>query len=83
MTTQLLIRLDSELKSRMQKFARAEGRTASQVVRKLIGDYVADRDMVDSVALLWDRVGSSLESRGVELRDIPGAIENARAHHCR
>jgi predicted DNA-binding protein len=79
MTTQLLVRLDSELKSRMQKLAQTEGKTASQVVRELIEDYVTDRDMAGAVDFLWNRVGNSLESRGVELKDIPGAIEDVRA----
>jgi predicted DNA-binding protein len=38
MATQMMVRIDPELKSRFNKLARAEGKTTSQMVRELRGD---------------------------------------------
>lgn len=78
MTTQMLIRLNPELKSQMQKLAQTEGKTASQVVRELIESYVAERDMAGAIDQLWNRVGKNLSSHGVKSRDIPTAIKDVR-----
>lgn len=37
MATQMMVRIDPELKSRFNKLARAEGKTTSQMVRELMG----------------------------------------------
>ena len=81
MTSQLLVRLDPELKARMQKLARAEGKNASQVVRELVEEYVTERDMAGAIDRLWDRIGVNLRSRGVEAEDIAGTITDVRGAH--
>ena len=78
MSKQMIIRIDPQLKNRMQELARTEGKNASQVVRELIEDYVADRDPVAAIDDLWDRIGDRLKSRGVQKRDINKAIKAVR-----
>lgn len=78
MTSQLLVRLDPELKAQMQKLARAEGKNASQVVRELVEEYVAERDMAGAIDRLWNSIGENLSSRGVESGDIARAIAELR-----
>ncbi|MFH1845547.1 MAG: ribbon-helix-helix protein, CopG family [bacterium] len=78
MTSQLLIRLDPQLKAQMQKLARAEGKNASQVVRELVEEYVTERDMAGAIDRLWNRIGENLRSRGVESDDIARAITEVR-----
>jgi predicted DNA-binding protein len=79
MDAQMMIRLDPDLKDRMQRLARAEGKSASQVIRELIEDYTRERDMGGYVEDLWGRIGKGLKSQGVLPGDIAGAIQDVRA----
>ena len=78
MESQLIVRLDSELKTRFQKYALSEGKNASQVVRELVAAYLQDRDMAGFVGDLWDRLGRKLESHGARVEDVDRAIRDVR-----
>ncbi len=73
MTTQMIIRIDEALKNRLNKLARLEGKTTSEMVRELIEERIKERDIGTYVDDLWNRVGSKLKSKGV----TPAAIERA------
>jgi len=79
MTTQMIVCLDSEIKTKLLKLARAEGKYTSQVVRELIENYIRDRDMDTYVGDLWNRVGKKLKDRGIGSDDIDRAIHDVRA----
>jgi len=79
MTTQMIIRLNSETKAKLTKLARAEGKSNSQVIRELIQNYIQERDMRGYIDDLWSRAGKKLKSRGVKIADIERAIREARA----
>ncbi len=79
MATQMIIRLDDELKSRMQELARAEGKNASQVVRELIEGYISERDPAAAIEDLWDRIGDTLHKRGAQKKDINRTIAQVRS----
>ena len=68
MTTQMIIRMDPEIKDRFNKLARVEGKTTSQMVRELIEDYIKERDIGTYVDDLWDRIGGKLKSKGVRTK---------------
>lgn len=78
MTTQMIIRIDPEVKKRLSKLARIEGKTTSQMVRELIEDYMKERDIGAYVDDLWNRIGGKLKSRGVKPSDIDRAIKEVR-----
>ncbi len=78
MTTQMVIRMNPELKKRLSRLARIEGKTVSQMVRELIEDYVKERDISSYIDDLWDRVGEKLKSKGVTPADIDRAIKDVR-----
>lgn len=78
MTTQMIIRMDSEIKDRINKLARVEGKTTSQMVRELIEKYIRARDIGPYIDDLWDRIGGKLRSKGVRQRDVDRAIQEAR-----
>ena len=78
MTTQMIIRIDPEVKERFNKLARVEGKTSSQMVRELIEGYIKERDIGVYIDDLWERIGGKLESKGVKQRDINRAIREAR-----
>jgi metal-responsive CopG/Arc/MetJ family transcriptional regulator len=78
MADQMLIRIDADLKARLNRLARAEGKTTSQMVRELIRDYVKERDIGAYIDGLWERIGTKLTARGVRPADINKAIRETR-----
>jgi predicted DNA-binding protein len=78
MTTQMIVRIDPKLKTKVNNLAKSEGKRVSEVVRELLEDYVRDRDVASYVDDLWTRVGGKLASRGLTLKDIPRAIKEVR-----
>ncbi len=78
MTTQMIIRIDLEMKNRLNKLARVEGKTTSQMVRDLIEDYIREKDIGTYIDNLWDRIGGKLRSKGINQRDINRAIKESR-----
>ncbi len=81
MSKQLIVRLDDDLKDRMQRLAKSEGKNASQVVRELVQEYVADRDPAGAIEELWTRIGDRLTDRGIRLEDVETAIDDVRTSH--
>jgi hypothetical protein len=77
-TDQMMIRIEADLKNKLNRLARAEGKTTSQMVRELIRDYVKERDLAAYIDGLWDRVGAKLRARGVRGADIRKAISDTR-----
>ena len=78
MTTQMIIRIDSEVKNRLSKLARVEGKTTSQMVRELIEEHLKERDIGTYIDDLWDRIGRKLKTKGISQRDIHSAIKESR-----
>jgi predicted DNA-binding protein len=78
MTTQLIIRIDAEMKTKLSKLAQADGKNASQVIRELIDNYVQERDIGAYIDDLWNRTGKKLAARGVSLADVEQTIREVR-----
>ena len=74
----MIVRIDAEVKDRSDKLAEGEGKSANQMVRELIGNYIKERDISAYVDDLWSRIGRKLKSRGVRQKDIGRAIKGAR-----
>lgn len=79
MATQMIVRIAPELKEKVDKLARSEGKTVSEVVRELLEEYVRSRDIGLYVDDLWERIGGKLKSRGMGPEDIQKVIEEVRA----
>ena len=79
MSTQMIIRIESEIKNKVSSLAKAEGKTTSEVVRELLEDYVRNRDIGAYIDGLWGRIGMKLSSRGVRPGDIDRVIQEVRA----
>ena len=79
MEKQMIIRIDTELKDRLSRLARNEGKTTSQMVRELIRDYVKERDIGAYIDELWRRIGEKLTSRGVRSTDVRKAVAETRS----
>lgn len=79
MTTQMIVRLDPDLKAKVNNFAKAEGKSVSEVVRELLEDYVKSRDINSYVDDLWNRIGGKLTSGGIGPKDVKRVIGDVRA----
>jgi predicted transcriptional regulator len=79
MSDHMLIRIDADLKARLTRLARAEGKTTSRMVRELISDYVKERDIGAYVDSLWDRIGAKLKAGGAGRALRPADIRKAIA----
>ena len=78
MTTQMIVRIDSQMKDKLSRLAKAEGKTNSQIIRELIESYIQERDISGYIDNLWNRTGLKLQNRGVELSDVEKAIKEVR-----
>ena len=78
MSTQMIIRIDDEIKNRLNKLARLEGKTTSEMVRELIERYIEERDISRYIDDLWSRIGKKLKSKGVTPATINKAIKETR-----
>ena len=79
MTTQMIVRINPELKNKVNSLAKAEGKSVSEVVRELLEDYVKNRDIGLYIDDLWQRIGDKLVSRKVGPKEIQRAIQEVRA----
>jgi predicted DNA-binding protein len=79
MESQMMVRIDPELKSKVNTIAKSEGKSISEVVRELLEGYVRDRDIGLYIDDLWKRIGTKLSSRGFGPEDIMRAIREVRA----
>ena len=78
MPSQLIIRMPNDLKEKVGKQAKAEGKNVSSLVREVLEDYIRDHDMSSYVDDLWSRIGKSLKAKGKQPKDIESAIRQAR-----
>lgn len=78
MSTQMIIRIDDDVKNRLSKLARIEGKTTSDIVRGLIGEYIKEHDIGAYIDDLWNRTGRKLKSKGVTPKTINKVIKASR-----
>lgn len=78
MSTQMMIRIDPEMKEKLNKLARGEGKTSSQMVRELIEEYIKGRDIGSYIDDLWNRIGEKLRAKGIRPDDIGRIIKEVR-----
>ena len=78
MSTQMIVRVEPGLKDKVNRFARAEGKTTSDVVRELLEEYVSSRDISSYVDNLWERIEGRLSKQGVTAERIERTIREIR-----
>lgn len=81
MTTQMIVRVDPDLKAKVNNFAKVEGKSVSEVVRELLEEYVKNRDIGSYIDNLWKRIGGKFASSGVGPKDVERIIRNVRGKH--
>jgi predicted DNA-binding protein len=75
----MIVRINPELKNKVNSLAKAEGKSISEVVRELLEDYVKNRDIALYIDDLWQRIGNKLVSRKIGPNEIQRAIREVRA----
>lgn len=78
MATQMVVRIEPDLKNKVSRLAKAEGKAVSEIVRELLEAYVCDRDVGAYIDDLWNRIGTKLLSRGVEDKEVQRVIQEVR-----
>ena len=78
MAKQMIIRIAPELKNKVDRLARAQGKTTSDVVRELLEEYTRNHDIRPYIDDLWNRIGLKLSSRGVTPDKVRDAIQAVR-----
>ncbi len=79
MVTQVLIRVDKELKDRFQRLSRMEQKSVNEKVRELMEDYVKEHDIEAGLKSLWDEIGQSLRKKRHKASDVNKRIKEVRA----
>jgi len=79
MQSQMMVRIDPELKAKVNTVAKSEGKSISEVVRELLEAYVRDRDIGSYIDDLWKRIGIKVSSHGIVPGEITRVIQEVRA----
>jgi predicted DNA-binding protein len=78
MVSQILIRVDKELKDKFQRLSRMEQKSVNKKVRELMEEYVKDHDMEAAMRSLWDEIGQSLRKKGYKTSDVNKMVKEVR-----
>ena len=74
----MIVRINPELKNKVSKLAKMEGRNISDVVRNLLEEYVRNRDISGYIDSLWKRISNKMKSKGISKPDIESTIAQVR-----
>ena len=78
MVSQVLIRVDKELKNKFQRLSRTEQKSINEKVRELMAEYVKEHDVEAAMKSLWDEIGESLKGKGHKVSDVNKMIKEVR-----
>ncbi len=79
MTSQILVRLDKELKDKFQRLSGIEQKSVNEKVRELMEKYVKEHSLETTMKNLWDEIGSSMKKKGYKEADVARMIKKARS----
>lgn len=78
MRTQMIVRVEPELKRQMSHLAKTEGKNLSELIRELMLKYTKERDSQSHIDELWNRIGKQFKTRKLTEEDIELAIADVR-----
>ncbi len=81
MATQMIVRIEPELKNKVDRLAKGEGKNLSELVRELLIKYTKERDGSSFIDELWERIADKLSEKGVSVDSVPEAINQVRSEH--
>jgi hypothetical protein len=80
MPSQLLIRIDDDLKEKIRRLSHLEKKSVSEKIRELVAEYVAEHDMESALKDLWNDIGQAIKKKGYKESDVKRLIKEARSH---
>ena len=83
MANQMVIRIDPNLKNKVSRLAKSEGKNLSELVRELLEKYTKERDMGSYIDELWDNIGRKLSKNNISESDIDRAIKQTRLNRAK
>ena len=78
MTSQILVRVDRELKEKFQRLTGIERKSVNEKVRELMEEYVREHSMESTMKNLWDEIGRSMKKKGYQQSDVEKMIRKTR-----
>jgi hypothetical protein len=79
MTSQILVRVDKELKEKFQRLTGIERKSINEKVRELMEEYVREHSMESAMKNLWDEIGRSMKKKGYKESDVEKMIRKVRS----
>ncbi|MGO8988067.1 MAG: hypothetical protein ACLQGU_22200 [bacterium] len=79
MVSEILIRVDKELKDKFRRLSRAEQKSVNGKVRELMEEYVKDHSMEGAMRSLWDEIGQSLKKKRYKASDVKKKVTEVRS----
>jgi hypothetical protein len=79
MTSQILVRVDKDIKDKFQRLSRFEHKSVNEKLCELIKDYVEEHNIENAMKGLWSEIGSSLKKKGYKVSDVEKAIRKVRS----
>lgn len=79
MTSQILIRVDKDIKDRFQRLSRFEHKSVNEKLRELMKDYVEEHNIESAMKGLWSEIGGSLKKKGYKVSDVEKTIRKVRS----
>lgn len=79
MASQILVRVDKDIKDKFQRQSRFEQKSVNEKIRELMEEYVREHSIEDAMKSLWDEMGESLRKKGYRESDVEKTIKKVRA----
>jgi len=79
MASQILVRVNKEIKNKFQRLSRFEQKSVNEKIRELMEEYVRDHSIEDAMKGLWDEMGESLKKKGYKESDVEKTIRKVRS----
>ena len=79
MTSQILVRVDKELKERFRRLSGTERKSINEKLRELMEEYVKEHSLAPTMKSLWDEVGQSMKEKGYKTADVEKMIRKIRS----
>ena len=83
MATQMIIRVDPNLKDKVSRLAQSEGKNLSELVRELLEKYTKERDIGAYIDDLWASISKKLSKNNISESDIEKAIKQVRSSNAK
>lgn len=79
MTSQVLVRVDKDIKDKFQRLSRFEHKSVNEKLRELMKEYVEEHNIEVTMKGLWSEIGGSLKKKGFKVSDVEKTVRKVRS----